>query len=323
MHLRSYLWTSALLLALALQACSSSTPSESEAPANGQAQADPAELVFLFQKQRDPLEVKDAADQLASKLGDMIGIPVRYEIPTQYSASVQALVSKKADIAYVSSIPFLLARRDGNAEILVVEERADTAGVGRTDYDSVLVVAEDSPLQSYEDLVAQHSELRIAFTSTQSTSGYVMPYRRFVQSGIFEAGQDPREAFASANFAGSYDAAVREVLGGRADVAAVSHYVVEGDRATNYLTAEELENVRILERIPGVPTHLVCARAGLSDELKDRIQEALLEIGESSPDLLADVYGAKKLVLPQGEDHVATAAEAIEMLGIDVRGMVE
>ena len=318
MHLRSYLWTFALLIALGLQACSPSTQSE-----DGLTNADPSELVFLFQKQRDPLEVKDAADHLAEKLGELIGIPVRYEIPTQYSASVQALVSRKADLAYVSAIPYLLARRDGNAEILVVEERADVAGVGRTEYDSVLVVRKDSPLQSYEELVAQAKDIRISFTSTQSTSGYVMPYRRFVHSGILEAGQDPREAFASASFAGSYDAAVREVLSGRADVAAVSHYVVEGDRATNYLRAEELEEVRILERIPGVPTHLVCVRAGLSEELKRRIQEAFLQIGESSPDLLADVYGAKKLVLPQGEDHVAAAAEAIELLGIDVRGMVQ
>lgn len=323
MHFRSYLWTFVLLAALSLQACSPSKTPETVATEDDQAHSDPKELVFLFQKQRDPLEVKAAADQLAEKLGEMIGMPVQYEIPTQYSASVQALVSRKADIAYVSSIPYLLARRDGDAEILVVEERADAAGVGRTDYDSVLVVRKDSSLQSYDELVAQAKDLRISFTSTQSTSGYVMPYRRFVHSGILEAGQDPREAFASASFAGSYDAAVREVLGGRADVAAVSHYVVEGDRATNYLTAEELEELRILERIPDVPTHLVCARAGLSTDLKKRIQEALLAIGKSSPDLLADVYGAKKLILPQDEDHVAAAAEAIDLLGIDVRGIVK
>jgi len=305
---------------LALSACNPQT--EGTGPQDATADSDPAELVFLFQKQRDPLEVRDAADQLARFLSEEIGIPVRYEIPLQYSASVQALVSRKADLAYVSAIPYILARHEGGAELLAVEERDDIEGRGRTDYDSVLVVRADSPLQDFEALAAQSADLRISFTSTQSTSGYVMPYRRFVQAGILESRQDPREAFRSVVFAGSYDAAVREVLAGRADVAAVSHYVVEGDSAGNYLRPEELAQVRILERIPGVPTHLVCARAGLSEALKARIQEALVRLSDEAPELLSDVYGAKKLVAYSDEDHVLAAAEAVEFLGVGLEGLV-
>jgi len=322
-HLRSPLYAAVGALCLMFGACGSSDSVQGSPDGASAGGADPKELVFLFQKQRDPLEVRDAADKLSSFLSDTIGIPVRYEIPLQYSASVQALVSRTADIAYVSAIPYLLARRDGGAELLVVEERQDIAGVGRTDYDSVLVVKKDSDLSSFDDVVARAKDLRISFTSTQSTSGYVIPYRHFVQAGLLEAQQDPRGAFASIVFAGSYDAAVREVLAGRADVAAVSHYVVEGENAGNYLRPEELEDVRVLTRIPGVPTHLVCVRQGLSAELKQRIQEALLKVSEEAPDLLADVYGAKSLVLPRGEDHVAVAAEAVELLGIDVKGLVQ
>ena len=320
--MRALQLTFVLAIAQGLTACNPQPPDTTAPAQNLNTGGDPKELVFLFQKQRDPLEVREAAEQLATFLSEAIGVPVRYEIPLQYSASVQALVSHKADLAYVSAIPYLLARHEGSAEIIAVEERQDIEGRGRTDYDAVLVVRADSPLREFGDLAAQAASLRISFTSTQSTSGYVMPYRRFVQAGILQPQQDPREAFRSVSFAGSYDAAVREVLAGRADVAAVSHYVVEGDSATNYLRPEELDQLRILERIPGVPTHLVCAHPSLSADLKSRAQAALVRVSEEAPQLLSDVYGAKKLLAESNEDHVQAAAEAVQLLGVGLERLV-
>src|SRR5687767_7716808 len=110
--------------------------------------ADPSELVFIFQKQKDPTAIKADADKVAEFLGKEVGVPVKAQVPGDYSASVQALVSKKADFAYVSAMPFLLARRDGDAHILLAEQRTDPTGKPRTEYDSVFVVAKDSPLES-------------------------------------------------------------------------------------------------------------------------------------------------------------------------------
>ena len=132
--------------------------------------ADPRELVFIFQKQKDPAKIKADADQLAAFLAKELGMPVKAQVPGDYSASVQALVSRKADFAYVSAMPFLLARRDGGATLLLAEVRTDPAGKERTDYDSILVVAKDSPLKSIDDLKAKSGELRMVFTSPPSTS---------------------------------------------------------------------------------------------------------------------------------------------------------
>jgi ABC-type phosphate/phosphonate transport system substrate-binding protein len=38
-----------------------------------------------------------------------LGKPVRVVVPVDYSASVQALVSGQADVAYLSALPYLLA----------------------------------------------------------------------------------------------------------------------------------------------------------------------------------------------------------------------
>jgi phosphonate transport system substrate-binding protein len=283
--------------------------------------AAPESLVFVFQKQKDPTEIQASADALAELLRQELGIPVRVVVPGDYAASVQALVAGKADFAYVSAMPFLLARRDGGATLLLAEQRTDPAGTPRTDYDSIFVVRADSPLKSLDDLIARARETRVSFTSATSTSGFVVPCARLVREGLLSPRQDPREVFKEVSFAGGYTQALQQVIAGRADVAAVSDYTMEGPRADVYLKADERSKLRVLARTPGVPTHLICARAGLSDDLKNRVKAAVQKIAREKPALLADVYGASAFVEVDERRHVAGAVEAIEAVGIPVEGL--
>lgn len=284
---------------------------------------DPAELTFIFQKQKDPTKIQADANTLAKALSDKIGIPVKAVVPGDYSASVQAIVSKKADFAYVSSLPFMLARRDGNASLLLAEVRKDAAGTERTDYSSIFVVPKESPLQSVDELLTKTKDLRIAFTSPTSTSGYIMPYYRFVKEGILEKRADPKTIFKSVAFGGSYTQALEQLLNGRADVACVSDYVLEGPKVDTYLKPEQRDKLRILGKTDGVPTHLICARDGLSDELKKKVKEALLKISEEKPELLADVYGASSFHEVDGQQHVQQAIDAIEFIGLPIEGLAK
>lgn len=284
--------------------------------------ADPTELVVVFQRQKDPTQVRADADRFAQALSRELGMPVSATVPVDYSASVQALVSRKADLAYVSAMPFLLARRDGGARILLAESRRSVSdGAFRTSYDSVWVVAADSPLQSYDDLLRSARTLRLAFTSPTSTSGYIMPLARFVTEGVVRPGQDPREVFGQVAFGGSYTAALEQVLLGRADAAAVSDYVMEGEKADVYLPAEKRQRLRVLSRTPGVPTHVLAVRGGLSEAFVGRLREAVLKVAREEPELLAAVYGATRLVEVDEDAHVRAAVEAIERTGIPVEGL--
>ncbi len=280
--------------------------------------ADPDELVFVFQKQKDPTEVKQTAEKVAEFLSAEVGKPVKVVVPADYSASVQALVSKKADFAYVSAMPFLLARRDGNASLLLAEQRADAEGKQRTDYTSILVVRDDSPLKTVEDLVKNASNLRFCFTSPTSTSGYIMAVSRLIDEGLLRPRQDPREVFAQVSFGGGYTQALEQVIAGRADVCAVSDYTMEGPKADVYLKPEQRKQLRILGRTPGVPTHLIAARDGLSDELKTRVKEGLLKLSKEQPELLADVYGATSFAEVDENEHVAKVLKALDHSGVDV-----
>lgn len=304
-------------IATATTAADAAEPASPPAAGGG----DPESLVFIFQKQKDPAKVQAHADRFADALSKRLGMPVKAVVPGDYSASVQALVSRKADVAYVSAMPFLLARRDGRARLLLAEQRADADGRMRTEYDSVFVARRDSPLNGIEDIRSRAGELRVVFTSPTSTSGYVMPVWRLVNEGVVQRGQDVSRAFRQTSFAGGYTQALEQVLAGRADVACVSFYTVEGDRADVYTTPEQRRELKIVARTPGVPTHLVAVRDGLSDGLKNRIRDALLELAQSEPDLLADVYGAKALTPVDEDAHVRQAVEAIEAAGLPVESL--
>lgn len=285
----------------------------------------PAEFVVVFQRQKDPTKVREDADRFAASLAKELGIKVSAVVPTDYSASVQALVSKKADLAYVSAMPFLLARRDGGAQILLAEARKPASGEGdfRTVYDSVWVVPADSPLKTYDDLIARAKDTRVVFTSPTSTSGYVIPYARLVNEGHLKKGQDPRELFASVAFANGYTGALEQVAAGRADATAVSDYTMEGAKADVYLPADKRAKLRVLARTPNVPTHLLAVRGGLPDDFKLKLKAALLKLSTEHPEELSAVYGATRLVEVDEDAHIAPALNAIRQTGIPVEGLAK
>jgi len=283
---------------------------------------DTEELVFIFQKQKNPAEIKLTADKVAEALTKELGIKVRAQVPSDYSASVQALVSKKADFAYTSSLPFLLARRDGAATLILAEQRIDNKGKPRTEYDSVFVVRKDSPLKNMDDLLAQAKNLRMVFTSPTSTSGYIFAYARLVRENLLKAKQDPKEVFKSVSFGGSYTQALQQVLVNRGDVCAVSYYAMEGPSAEKYLTQDQRSELRVLGRTPGVPTHIIAARGGLSDALKNRVKTALIKLSKEHPELLEDVYGTAAFVEVDESAHVSNTVQAVEFLGLPIEGLV-
>lgn len=279
-------------------------------------------LVFAFQPQKEPAAIQKAADDVAESLSGSLGRQVKVLVPLAYAATVQALVSGRADVAWLSSLPFLLARRDGGARLILAEVRTDVRGRARTDYDSVFVVQRGSPLRTYADLQRQAKSLRMVFTSNTSTSGFVFPYDRMVREGLLKRAQPPEQAFRSVAYGGGYTQALEQVLADRGDVCAVSDYTVEGPKRTAYLPEDSQARLRILARTPGVPTHCVAVSSGVSAADARAIRAALLAMTRTSPALLSDVYGASGLKVVDEASHVAATVKAIERTGLPIQGLV-
>lgn len=284
------------------------------------AEKDP--LVFALQKQKDPTEIQNSADALAEALSKKLERKVSVIVPNEYSATVQALISKHADVGYISSLPFLLAERDGGAEMLLVEERRNNKGEWGASYDSVLVARTDSKLQNIADIQSSAPSLRMVFTSHTSTSGFVFPFAYFLEKGVLKPNQKPEDVFAQTHYAGGYSQALQHVLSGKADVAAVSAYTVEGAKSSVYITPEQQKKLKVVARIAGVPTHIIAARGGLSEEDRAAITKALLEISQQQPALLEQVYGAARFVKADKHKHVASIKEAITRTALPIQGLV-
>lgn len=287
------------------------------------AQAKQRPLVFAFQPQKDPASIRKAADDVASYLSSRLNREVQVLVPLAYAATVQALVSNRADVAWLSSLPFLLARRDGGARMLLAEVRTDTRGKARTDYDSVFVVPADSPLKTFADLKRTAKQQRMIFTSNTSTSGFVFPYDRLIREGVLKRAQPPEQAFKSVAYGGGYTQALEQVLAGRGDVCAVSDYTVEGPKRTTYLPEDKQKQLRILARTPGVPTHCVAVASGVSVAEGKAIQQALLDLTKTNPALLSDVYGATGLKIVSEAQHTKATVDAIARTGLPIQGLVK
>lgn len=276
---------------------------------------DPSKIVFSFQKQKAPEQLKSASDKMATALSQEIGIPVEVLIPTTYSTAVQGLISNKVHVAYMDSLPYVLAKKETGVEIIAVEKRN-----GRTDYDSLIVVRKDSPIKSLSDLKSK----KMAFTSQTSTSGYLMPFSRFVGDKLLSRPEDLNSYFAEILYAGGYDKALQAVIRGQTDAAAFSDYVIEGKKADLYGTSDDRSKVRVLARTSGVPTHLIAVKSDLSPALKSKIQSALMKIAKNDAELLSSVYGAAELVIPEKpEAHIARTQKALHDTNLSVREFVK
>ena len=276
---------------------------------------DPETIVFSFQKQKRPEDLQMAATQIAEVLAKEIGKKVEILVPTSYGSTVQGFISKKVHVAYMDSLPYILAKKETAVEIIAVEKRN-----GKTNYDSLLVVKKGSSIKTLADLKAK----TIAFTSQTSTSGYLMPYSRLVNEKVLKNAGELNQFFANTIYAGGYDKALQAVIKGQADVAAFSDYVIEGKKADLYGTQADRDQVQVLTRTSGVPTHLIAVAGGLSADLKKKIQNALLKISKEKPELLSSVYGAAEIVVPQNpEAHVARTVQALMETGLDVKAFVK
>jgi phosphonate transport system substrate-binding protein len=264
----------------------------------------PTSLTFAFQPQENPEGLHLDTRRFVDFIADETGFEAEVFQPTNYAAVVEALRSKNADVAYFSGLPYLMAHEMAGVELLVVEERD-----GNPFYYSQWYVLDDSDIESLADLKDQH----IAFTSPTSTSGYLFPLAKIIDEGLLERGGDPRDFFGEVLFAGGYEQALLALANGRVAAAAASDYALQ-----QYLDDDQRARIRVLAQQGPVPTHGLAIRGDLPDEVKDAIRQALLKLNEEEHvELLRSVYGARRLVARDHDEHVEALDHARNLVDLD------
>jgi phosphonate transport system substrate-binding protein len=219
-------------------------------------------LVMAFTPSRDPTALQESADAFVAVLARLSGVPVRAQVASDYAGVIEALRSRRVDLAFVHPVGYVLARREAGCEILVRD-----VWENRTAYKASFYVREASGIKHIEELRGR----TVAFVDPASSSGYIYPMVLLMKRGLVRD-RDPKTFFKEALFAGTHEAALRAVLQGRVDAATTFDMAPQVHLKDPALVAQLVS----IAETPEIPEAGICARPGLPPAAVQALKRALL-----------------------------------------------
>jgi len=196
-------------------------------------------------------------------LSKALGMPVQAFVASDYNGVIEALRSKRLDVAYLGPFSYVLGTTVADIEAFAV---AETKKAGRTFYHSQIIAHKDSGIKTVNDLKGKN----FAFVDPSSTSGHLFP-----KAGLMKLGFNTDKDFGRVIYSGSHDSSVLAVQNKKVDAAAVADRILDAAIAKGFAKREDLVVVWRSDPIPESPT---VWRKDLPADLKKRIQAAFLEV---------------------------------------------
>ncbi len=229
---------------------------------------------------------------LLDYLARTLGRPVELVQRRTYAEVNDLIEAGAVDVGFVCTSAYVEGHDAFGMELL-----AAPVVNGASIYYSVLVVPASSSAKSMADLRGKV----FAFTDPMSTSGRMYP-----SSLVSDLGARPEQFFGRTFYTYGHDDAIRAVAGGLADGAAVDSLVYDFAVARDPVMARKM---KVIHRSPamGIPPVVVSPR--VSPQLKARLQEALLEMGESGGQAALSAIGVERFV--PIDDHVYASVRTL------------
>ncbi|MCY7385918.1 MAG: phosphate/phosphite/phosphonate ABC transporter substrate-binding protein [Microcoleus sp. CAN_BIN18] len=272
------------------------------------AQAPMNRIRIVFANRRDATDLQNKANQVAAILSKEIGMPVDAVIGDE-TATVEALRANRADVAFLGGRAALKAEQLANARMYLAEVRSDYSG-GNT-YDSIFVVRQDSPLRpkgSAKQTLEQLKGKKMAFTSRTSGSGFIFPISELVGQGLVSGPDRLESFFGNVTYGDGYSSALQSVLRGQADVGVVSEYAL----LPPWITAAEGKQLRVLQKIPGVPAHGIVIDDRVPAPMREKVINAFMKMNEpANNQLFRSLYNSQKLVKVDHTRHLGSFRQAL------------
>ena len=247
-----------------------------------------------------PTELQRKFAPLGAYLEAETGMKVSFVPVTDYAAVVEALATRKIDMAWLGGFTFVQAsiRTKGTAVPLV--QRAEDAK-----FTSRFITASEG-IKGFADLKGK----TFAFGAPSSTSGHLMPRYFLGQEGI-----NPDRDFKNTAFSGAHDATVAFVQAGKVDAgvlnASVWDKLVEQKKV-------DTSKVRVFATTPPYFDYNWTVRGDLDPKLQARLRDAFLKLDAANPahkDIMA-LQRASKFVPTKAENYkgIESAAHAAGLL---------
>ncbi len=247
-----------------------------------------------------PTELQRKFAPLGAYLEAETGMKVSFVPVTDYAAVVEALATRKIDMAWLGGFTFVQAsiRTKGTAVPLV--QRAEDAK-----FTSRFITASEG-IKGFADLKGK----TFAFGAPSSTSGHLMPRYFLGQEGI-----NPDRDFKNTAFSGAHDATVAFVQAGKVDAGVLNASVWDKLVEQNKV---DTSKVRVFATTPPYFDYNWTVRGDLDPKLQARLRDAFLKLDAANPahkDIMA-LQRASKFVPTKAENYkgIEFAAHAAGLL---------
>lgn len=253
----------ALMLAASMAAACSAAP----------AAAKPSKLVIAYLPNEADEKLADSRKGFADDLSKAIGIPVEEYLSTDYNATVEAMRTGKADVAFFGPLTFVQAIDRANAEPLVVSAK-DGDKKNAVYHSEFIVNAKLTNINGIKDI----KDCAFAFVDPNSTSGNLVPSAEIMKNFpdlklTMDDLHTNGKFFKAVSFSGKHQASIQAVSKGDADVAAVASDTLAAEVKAGNVDPGTYKEIYASTDIPGSPFAI---RGGFDADLKAKILNFLL-----------------------------------------------
>ncbi len=282
-RLGAVLATAAFLVA----GCGGGSSSTSNQP---QVEAAKKEIVMAFVPSQQADQVLASAKPIADYIAKEIGVPVKAQVPTSYSAVTEGMTSNLIDVGWVGPLDYVIAHQKNGAEPMTKSVRKGVPG-----YKAFIIARKGSGINSIKDLKG-HS---FAFGDAVSTSSNLYPRYFMKQNGI-----DPDKDLSKITNISNQTAIATAVCNGTVDAGAI-YDDARTNKGANDACPGILEKTQVIFETPLIPGDPQIVRKGLNPDQKKKLTAAMIKMG-SDPDMqkiLMSLYSIEKLVPAKDEDY--------------------
>jgi phosphonate transport system substrate-binding protein len=327
-----------VMSSLILSACAKPTPAPTAAPtkppvvATEAPTAVPTEAPKPLGTADNPIVIALApsatAEQLtvggeaiAKKLNELTGYTYSVIIPNSYTALIEAMASGNAQVGFMPTFAYLLAKQAGAAEVQLVVVRN-----GADFYGAQFLANVDSGFTSYFDAatnkntadattaLAQFKDKRPCFTDPLSVSGYIIPGGLLKQYGL---------TYKTPAAVQGHPAVVAALyVGGICDFGAT--YI--DARTSDKTHADVMEKIVVIWRTDNIiPNDNVSFSSAMPADISAKVKEGLLAMADSADGKeILKTAGYEIQGLKVAEDSFYDAFRAaLQASGIDITTMVK
>ena len=258
----------ALLVAVVATACSN----KSNSSKGGYT---PKSLTIQFVPSRAATKLQARAKPLEKMLSKRLGIPVHVSMSTDYNTVVEAMKSKKVDVGFLPPDGYVLAHKQGAADLLLQAERYGVKQPGGKatnqlvkSYRAEILVKKGSKIKNWKDLKGKS----ISVQNPTSCSGYVFQVAELKQKGL-----DVTKSCKLVTVTG-HDQAVLNVLNGDTDAA----FVFEDAR-----NIVKKDNPKIMSQVvpiyftKPIPNDTISVIPSMSKSFRKKLAKAFIAVGKS------------------------------------------